>query len=71
MGQMVKSIKIWWLKRRAKYHYIRATTLPKYVNCGLTFYHYMRPDIAASKYKFNDLMDKLKGLGEPVPETRL
>ena len=67
----MKLLKIWWLKKQARRHYILAATMLDHVDCGILFYHYLRPNIAASKYKFNDLMNQLEKLGESVPDIRL
>ncbi len=59
------------LKREAKRHYIRATYLPDYVDCGLHMFHILRPDLAVSAVRFNEIMDELAELGEDVPKQRL
>jgi len=64
-------LKVWWLKRQAKRHYVRATYLPDHVDCGLHMYHILRPDLAMSVNRFNSIMDQLSALGEDVPTDRL
>ena len=68
---MLKIIKIRWLKFKLRHHYKRAVYLPDYVDCGLHMYHILRPDLALSAVRFNEIMDELKELGEDVPAQRL
>ena len=67
----VKQLKIHLSKRRAKRHYLLATTIPDHLNCGRNLAEHLRPEMGVSKRKFNRLMDRLAELGEPVTEQRL
>lgn len=62
-------LRIWWLKKLAKRHYIKACICP--YDCGLSLYHEINSDAAHSKKEFNRIMDKLKLMGESVPSVRL
>lgn len=68
---MLEIIKIRWLKFKLGYHYKRAVYLPEHVDCGLHMYHILRPDLAQSAVRFNEIMEELKELGEDVPTIRL
>jgi hypothetical protein len=65
----MKTIKIWWLKRKAKQHYLNACICP--YDCGLMMYWELNSEALKSKHEFNRIMDKLALLGESVPKHRL
>jgi hypothetical protein len=65
----MKIIKIWWLKRKAKQHYLKACICP--YDCGIVLYHYINSDAANSKHEYNRIMDELTVMGESVPKHRL
>jgi hypothetical protein len=65
----MNKIKIWWLKRLAKKHYLKASICP--YDCGLALYHEINLEAEHSKNEFNRIMDKLNTMGESVPGHRL
>lgn len=68
---MINLVKIWFLKRKCRRYYAKATTLPSDVDCGLAMYHTLRPDLAAYVHHFNLAMDELAKLDETCPTYRL
>lgn len=68
---MLKNLKIWWYKRKAKAAYIHYIELCEESSCGeMVLRAYSRTAIQYVN-DFNSSMDKLKSLGEKVPSKRL
>ena len=71
MTDIVKRLRIWWLKKRLRGLYPHATTVPDDMDCGLQMAYVIRPSLGDSARKFNNLMDKLAQIDPDTPEHRL
>lgn len=72
---MKHKIKVWWCKRQAKKAYLRWINTNNDLDCGQHMASMVRP-LAAQHAEnqaniFDIYMDRLRDLGESVPNTRL
>lgn len=70
-ADLVRSLRIWWLKRKARKAYTRFSNARDRLGCGNEIASFVSRDIRESRATFNSCMDKLAALGEPVPRKRL
>ncbi len=68
---MVNKLKLWYLKRRAKTHYLHHADLCDQYSCGLAMAGMVNPGINRTARKFNKVMDKIKELDSTTPSFRL
>lgn len=72
---MIRALKIWWIKRQARRHYLAWRSVNDDLDCGRHMAAVVRP-LAQQHAEnrallFDVCMDRLRALGEPVPDTRL
>ena len=67
----MSSLRIWWLKRKARAAYRRYMAAVGRLGCGNEIATHVSRDVRESRATFNLCMDQLAALGEPVPENRL
>lgn len=67
----MKSLKIWWYKRKARAAYIQYVELCEEAPCGEMMLKQYSASAIRSANDFNECMEKLKELGEKVPSKRL
>jgi hypothetical protein len=67
----MKTLKIWWLKRKAKKYYIQYLRIASGLGCGVTVASYVSVSFNQAKNNFNRVMDKLTQLDPATPKARL
>ena len=69
---MFKSLKIYWLKKRAKRLYLHYRNLTDDLDCGMQMALTLRgAQITSAARKFDSCVDELALLGFEVPSARL
>lgn len=69
---MIRTLKVWWIKRKARAAYLRWCDSGSGLDCGAYMTLMLRGQTARSAAReFDTLMDQLRDLGEPVPDKRL
>ena len=72
---MIRSLKVWWLKRKARAAYLRWQAVNADLDCGRHMAAMVRPlaqqHAENQAMLFDVYMDQLRALGEDVPSGRL
>lgn len=69
---MIKALKVWHYKRKARKAYLQWRDANSDLDCGAHMAAMLRPEsIERPARAFDRAMDQLRSLGEPVPDTRL
>ena len=69
--ELVRSLKVWWLKRKARKAYMRFSNARDRLGCGNEIATFVSRDVRESRSTFNSCMDKLAALGETSADGRL
>jgi hypothetical protein len=68
---MLKNLKVWWYKRKARAAYIAYHELCNEYDCGSILTRNLSVKSVYYANAFNASMRKLKELGEKVPDVKL
>lgn len=72
---MIRALKVWWIKRKARACYIRWRDTCTDLDCGRHMAAMVRPmamqHAENNALLFDIYMDRLRALGENVPDGRL
>lgn len=68
---MLKALRIWIWKRRARKHYARALDAADRLSCGFGLSKVVSSEVAHHAAMFNVCMDALAELDPSTPSTRL